>query len=209
MRCARRLDLTGTKKGCDQGQCGACTVLVDGRRVLSCLTLAATLRGQRGHDDRRPGEGRSTPPDAGGVHQARRLPVRLLHAGADLLGGRAAGGSRNGDASHVTRESADATRELKSHRRRNPRTHERQHLPLRRVSGDRRGDQEVHSGRETAQTWQFRERGRNLRSHGTEDGKPMKPFKYSERNRRGQRRAHGLRQSIGTSFWPAARTSSI
>jgi xanthine dehydrogenase YagT iron-sulfur-binding subunit len=42
-----RLDLTGTKKGCDRGQCGACTVLVEGRRINSCLALAVSYDGAR------------------------------------------------------------------------------------------------------------------------------------------------------------------
>lgn len=51
------LDLTGTKKGCDHGQCGACTVHVNGRRVNSCLTLALTVQG----DDITTIEGLGTP----------------------------------------------------------------------------------------------------------------------------------------------------
>jgi xanthine dehydrogenase YagT iron-sulfur-binding subunit len=41
-----RLGLTGAKKGCDHGQCGACTILLDGRRILSCLTLAVAAQGR-------------------------------------------------------------------------------------------------------------------------------------------------------------------
>ena len=115
------LDLTGTKKGCDHGQCGACTVLVDGRRVNSCLTLAVMKDGAEVTTSRAwPATAHST--RAAGFHRPRRLPVRLLHAGTNLLG-RGPDRGRQGQ-----------------NRRRNSRADERQHLPLRRLSQHRRGD---------------------------------------------------------------------
>jgi 2Fe-2S iron-sulfur cluster binding domain len=89
-----RLANTSPKKGCDHGQCGACTVLVNGRRVITCLTLAAasdgasitTAAGLAGRG--RPASGAARLP------RPRRVPVRLLHARTGLLRGRDAGGDQ-------------------------------------------------------------------------------------------------------------------
>ncbi|MGB5864553.1 MAG: 2Fe-2S iron-sulfur cluster-binding protein [Sulfitobacter sp.] len=60
------LDLTGTKKGCDHGQCGACTVIVNGQRINSCLTLACMHDG----DDIRTIEGLGTPEKLSALQKA-------------------------------------------------------------------------------------------------------------------------------------------
>ena len=82
------LGLTGSKKGCNQGACGACTVLVDGERINACLALAVQYQGREITTVEGLADGDASAPAAGGVRRARRLPVRLLHAGADLLGDR-------------------------------------------------------------------------------------------------------------------------
>jgi xanthine dehydrogenase YagT iron-sulfur-binding subunit len=80
-----QLQLTGTKKGGDHGQCGACTVLVDGKPINSCLKLAVTADGARVSTIE--GLAANGQLDAlQRLHRARRVPVRVLHTGAGLLG---------------------------------------------------------------------------------------------------------------------------
>jgi xanthine dehydrogenase YagT iron-sulfur-binding subunit len=150
------LGLTGSKKGCDQGQCGACTVLVDGRRVLSCLTLTATL------------EGREVTTIEGLAAGDRLHPIQAAFIKYDAFQcGYCTPGqicsavgllaeARRGEASHVTEDVTAATTRLTDDEIRE------------RMSGNicRCGAypqivaaiQEVHSGKRTAQTWRFVEK---------------------------------------------------
>ena len=89
------LGLTGTKKGCDQGASGACTVIIEGQRVLSCLTLAAACEGQHVVTIEGLAKGDELHPMQAAFLALRWLSVRLLHAWTDPLGRlRSSGGAR-------------------------------------------------------------------------------------------------------------------
>ena len=77
------LGLTGTKYGCGDGLCGACTVVVDGKAVRSCQTSLAEVQGRKVTTIEGLASGRQAPPAPAGLRRPRRLPVRLLHAGHD------------------------------------------------------------------------------------------------------------------------------
>src|ERR671912_2735974 len=148
-----RLELTGTKKGCDQGQCGACTVLVDGRRVLSCLTLAATAEGKEVTTVEGLAKGDTLHPVQAafikydGFQCGYCTPGQICSAVGMLEE------ARRGDVSHVT---ADVTA---------PNTRLTDDEIRERMSGNicRCGAypgivaaiREAHSGKETARTWRF------------------------------------------------------
>ena len=74
------LRLTGTHLGCEHGVCGACTVIVDGQAVRSCLMFAVQADGSEVMTIEGPREGREAAPSPRSVSRLSQLPVRVLHA---------------------------------------------------------------------------------------------------------------------------------
>ena len=148
-----RLELTGSKKGCDQGQCGACTVIVDGKRVLSCLTLTASLEGREvttieglaKGDELHPMQAAFIKYD--GFQCGYCTPGQICSAVALLEE------ARRGDVSHVTEDVTVTTTRLTDDQIR-----ERMSGNICRCGaypGIVAAIQEVHSGKETKHTWRF------------------------------------------------------
>src|SRR5687768_4714642 len=152
-----RLGLTGLKKGCDQGQCGACTVLVNGRRVLSCLTLAATCEGKEvttieglaKNDQLHPMQAAFIKYD--GFQCGYCTPGQICSA-VGLLAE-----ARRGEVSHVTEDVSASGARLTDDEIR-----ERMSGNICRCGaypGIVAAIREVHTGRESARTWRFVEEG--------------------------------------------------
>jgi xanthine dehydrogenase YagT iron-sulfur-binding subunit len=150
-----RLELTGSKKGCDHGQCGACTVIVDGRRVLSCLTLAATCEGKEVTTIEGLAQGDNLHPMQAafikndGFQCGYCTPGQICSAVAML------NEAKNGEASYVT---ADVRQRPGSVQLTDDEIRERMSGNICRCGAYPniiKAIQEVHSGKQAARTWSF------------------------------------------------------
>jgi len=150
-----RLDLTGSKKGCDHGQCGACTVIVDGRRVLSCLTLAAQCEGKKVTTIEGLAKGGELHPVQSafvkhdGFQCGYCTPGQICSAVALL------DEAKNGEASYVT---TDVRQKARSIQLSDDEIRERMSGNLCRCGAYPNivdAIKEVHTGKNVAQTWQF------------------------------------------------------
>jgi xanthine dehydrogenase YagT iron-sulfur-binding subunit len=148
-----RLELMGSKKGCDQGQCGACTVLVDGRRVLSCLTLAASVDGREVTTIEGLAKGEELHPMQAAFIKYDAFQCGYCTPGQICSAVGLLEEARRGDVSHVTEDVAVTTTRLTDDQIR-----ERMSGNICRCGaypGIVAAIQEVHSGRETKHTWRF------------------------------------------------------
>jgi xanthine dehydrogenase YagT iron-sulfur-binding subunit len=148
-----RLELTGTKKGCDQGQCGACTVLVDGRRVLSCLTLAATVEGREVRTIEGLARGEQLHPMQAAFIKYDGFQCGYCTPGQICSAVGLLEEARRGDASHATEDVTVNTTTLTDDEIR-----ERMSGNICRCGaypGIVAAIKEVHTGKETARTWRF------------------------------------------------------
>src|SRR5215218_5714330 len=148
-----RLALTGTKKGCDQGQCGACTVLVDGRRVLSCLTLAASVEGKEVTTIEGLAKGDQLHPMQAAFIKYDGFQCGYCTPGQICSAVGLLEEARRGDVSHVTEDVGVTTTQLTDDQIR-----ERMSGNICRCGaypGIVAAIQEVHSGRQTQHTWRF------------------------------------------------------
>lgn len=148
-----RLALTGTKKGCDQGQCGACTVLVDGQRVLSCLTLAATLQGREVTTIEGLAKGDRLHPVQAAFIKHDGFQCGYCTSGQICSAVGMLAEAQRGQVSHVTDNVSKTTTRLTDDEIR-----ERMSGNICRCGaypGIVAAIQEVHSGRQAAQTWGF------------------------------------------------------